>query len=131
MPFSFMIPCLCYIDCEDMRTQKLHMLADIGISIVKELNHNVIASRAVGRILLPLSLYQVSLARKNGEVSIKVLKIFEHTKHCNGPYLMFLCRPIQNVFLRAILNNFLLRQLFMFSNLIFLWYVYRSFLSLN
>lgn len=76
MPFSFMIPCLCYIDCEDMRMQKLYMLADIGISIVKELNHNVIASRAVGRILLPLSLYQVSLARKNGEVSIKVLKIF-------------------------------------------------------
>ncbi|KAL9449811.1 hypothetical protein AB3S75_011691 [Citrus x aurantiifolia] len=55
------------------RTPKLHMLADIGISIVKELNHNVIASRAVGRILLPLSLYQVSLARKNGEANSECL----------------------------------------------------------
>lgn len=51
------------------RTPKLHMLADIGISIVRELNHNVISSRALRRILLPLSLYQVSLARRNGEVN--------------------------------------------------------------
>lgn len=56
--------------------QKLHILADIGVSIVKELNHNEISSRAPGLILLPSSLYQFSPAKKSREASFLGAKKF-------------------------------------------------------
>ncbi|KAJ4700670.1 sister chromatid cohesion protein PDS5-like A isoform X1 [Melia azedarach] len=65
------------------RTPKLHILADIGVSIVKELNHNEISSRAPGLILLPSSLYQFSPAKKSREVRFeqsfveRVVQIFK------------------------------------------------------
>lgn len=56
--------------------QNLHVLADIGISIVNELNHNgTPSSRAPGLILLPSSLYQISVARKSEEASSQIDEI--------------------------------------------------------
>ncbi|KAJ0024548.1 hypothetical protein Pint_08187 [Pistacia integerrima] len=58
------------------KTPNLHVLADIGISIVNELNHNGMpSSRAPGLILLPSSLYQISVARKSEEASSQIDKI--------------------------------------------------------
>ncbi|XP_044511885.1 sister chromatid cohesion protein PDS5 homolog A isoform X2 [Mangifera indica] len=55
------------------KTPNLHVLANIGIAIVNELNHNGMpSSRAPGLILLPSSLYQISVARKSEEVSLKL-----------------------------------------------------------
>lgn len=56
--------------------QNLHVLANIGIAIVNELNHNGMPfSRAPGLILLPSSLYQISVARKSEEASFQIDKI--------------------------------------------------------
>ncbi|KAL5844092.1 hypothetical protein ACOSQ4_010050 [Xanthoceras sorbifolium] len=57
------------VDAVDaQKTTNLHILADIGISIIKELNHNGISSSHFpGLILLPSSLYQISLVKKSEE----------------------------------------------------------------
>lgn len=56
--------------------QNLHVLANIGIAIVNELNHNGMpSSRAPGLILLPSSLYQIRVARKSEEASFQIDKI--------------------------------------------------------
>lgn len=56
--------------------QNLHVLANIGIAIVNELNHNGMpSSRAPGLILLPSSLYQISVARKSEEASFQIDQI--------------------------------------------------------
>lgn len=46
--------------------QRLHMLAEIGIFILNALNHGAIpVSQAPGQILLPSSLYRVSLTKND------------------------------------------------------------------
>ncbi|KAK9271081.1 hypothetical protein L1049_026670 [Liquidambar formosana] len=59
---------------DSQRTPKLHILADIGISTVYALNHSGIStSHAHGLILLPSSLYRISIAKKSEEASSKYL----------------------------------------------------------
>lgn len=50
--------------------QNLHMLADIGISILKALNTwGISMSNTPDKILLPSSLYRISSAKKSEEAS--------------------------------------------------------------
>jgi sister-chromatid-cohesion protein PDS5 len=57
--------------------QKLLVLAEIGISIVNELNHNVISSSlAPKQISLPSSLYRISVVKKCDEASFLLLRIY-------------------------------------------------------
>ncbi|KAJ6939281.1 sister chromatid cohesion protein PDS5 [Populus alba x Populus x berolinensis] len=59
------------------QTPKLLILAEIGISIVNELNHNVISSSlAPKQISLPSSLYRISVVKKCDEASLKCLTKF-------------------------------------------------------
>ena len=47
-----------------LKMQRLHLLADIGIFILNALNQGAISiSQAPGQILLPSSLYRISLAK--------------------------------------------------------------------
>ncbi|KAL9396150.1 hypothetical protein Peur_010403 [Populus x canadensis] len=59
------------------QTPKLLILAEIGISIVNELNHNVISSSlAPKQISLPSSLYRISVVKKCDEGILKFLTKF-------------------------------------------------------
>lgn len=50
--------------------QKLHLLADMGISAVGALNQiGISSSRTRGLILLPSSLYRISLTKNSEEAS--------------------------------------------------------------
>ncbi|KAK2659490.1 hypothetical protein Ddye_006023 [Dipteronia dyeriana] len=66
------------VDAVDtQKTSNLHILADIGISFLKKLNHNGISSSHFsGLILLPSSLYQISLAKKGEEANSDCISQF-------------------------------------------------------
>lgn len=64
--FHFMFTFYVYGKEVFLTMQKLHVLADIGHSFVTLTNHNGLsASHAPGQILLPSSLYKVSIANKS------------------------------------------------------------------
>ncbi|GAV71980.1 Cnd1 domain-containing protein [Cephalotus follicularis] len=59
---------------DGQQTPKLHLLADIGISIVNALNHNGFSSSHFpGLILLPSALYRISVAEKSEETISKCI----------------------------------------------------------
>ncbi|KAJ6709378.1 PRECOCIOUS DISSOCIATION OF SISTERS 5 ISOFORM A [Salix koriyanagi] len=58
------------------QTPKLLILAEIGISIVNELNHVISSSLAPKQISLPSSLYRISVVKKCDKTSLKCLTKF-------------------------------------------------------